>query len=156
MRKTLLFTLCYAFIGGILLLPTHGMAKTYKWVDENGVTQYTATPPPAADYKTIKDPAKPAVDPVKAQGELEKRLEDFNKRQEEQSKAKAEATKQAEEIATAEKNCAQAKKNLNVLQNSVRIRYTEKDGSLRFLSNEEREANIKRAQDAIKSYCKEK
>jgi len=156
MRKTLLFALCYTFVAGILLSPSQGVAKTYKWVDDNGVTQYTATPPPAGDYKTIKDPAKPAVDPVKAQGELEERLKAFNKRQDEQSKEKAEATKKAEETATAKKNCEQAKKNLDVLQNRVRIRYTEKDGSLRFLGKEERKANIKRANEAIKSYCKEK
>jgi len=154
MRKTLQNTLCSACITGLLLLPALGVAKTYKWVDENGVTQYTSTPPPTGEFKTVKPPPKPAVNPVKAQGELQKRLEAFDKRREEEGKAKAEASKQSAEVAKTKENCEKAKKNLEMLQTKVRIRYTEKDGSLRFLGDEERQANIKRAQDAIKSYCK--
>jgi len=154
MRKTVLNTLCSACIAGILLLPAQGLAKTYKWVDEDGVTHYTSTPPPTGDFKTIKPPAKPAVDPVKAQGELQKRLEAFDKRRKEEDKTKAEASKQAADIADKKKKCEQARKNLDVLENKVRIRYTEKDGSLRFLSAEEIETNKQRARDAIKSYCK--
>jgi len=154
MRNTLTTLLSLLCIISSFALTETALAKTYKWVDENGVTQYTATPPPTGDFKTIKPPSKPAVDPVKAQGEFDKRLEAFNKRKEETDKAKAEADEQAAKAAEAKKNCEQAKKNLNLLQTKVRVRYKEEDGSVRYLTDEEREANMKRAQGAIKSYCK--
>jgi len=154
MRNTIATLLSLLFIIGSFTLTGTALAKTYKWVDENGVTQYTATPPPNGDFKTIKPPSKPAVDPVKAQGEFDKRLEAFNKRQEKTQKAKKEADEQAAKKADAEKKCAQAKKNLNLFQVKVRVRFAEKDGSARYLTDDERAANIKRAQEAIKSYCK--
>ncbi len=148
---TLLSLLCFI---GVMALSPMALAKTYKWVDENGNTNYTSTPPPTGNFKTIKPPSKPAVDPVKAQSDLKKRLEAFNKRKEETDKAKDEADKLAAKKADYKKKCEQAKKNLNLIQTKVRIRYTEDDGSTRYLTDDERAAKLKRAQDAIKSYCK--
>ena len=154
MRNTLATLLSLFCLAGSITLAETALAKTYKWVDENGVTQYTATPPPEGDFKTIKAPAKPAVDPAKAQSDLEERLEAFNKRKEDTEKANKEASDLAAKDAEAKKNCDQAKKNLNLLKTKVRIRYKEKDGSSRYLTDDEREANMKKANDAIKSYCK--
>ena len=154
MRNTLTTLLSLLCVVGSLALTELAVAKTYKWVDEDGVTQYTATPPPTGDFKTLTPPPKPAVDPVKAQGDFEKRLEAFNKRQEETSKTKKQADEQAAKSAAAKKDCEQAKKNLNLLQAKVRIRYTDKDGTVRYLTDEEREAKLKNANDDIKSFCK--
>lgn len=154
MRNTTipLMTLVFAMIGLLQTQPV--LAKFYKWVDENGVTQYTATPPPKGDFKTVKPPPKPAVEPAKAQSEFQKRVDAFKKRREATEKAKKEADEQAAKDAEAKKNCEQAKKNLNLLQTKVRVRYTEKDGSVHYLTDEERAAKLQRANDAIKSYCK--
>lgn len=154
MRNTLTAVLSLLLVLASFAVTETAFAKTYKWVDENGATHYTATPPPNGDFKTIKAPSKPAVDPVKAKGEFDKRLEAFNKRKEETDKTKKEADEQAAKKAEAKKNCEQAKKNLNLLQVKVRVRYTGEDGTVRYLTDEEREANLKRAKDAIKSYCK--
>ncbi len=154
MRNTLTTLLSLLFLLGNFAVANIASAKMYKWVDESGVTQYTATPPPNGDFKTIKPPSKPAVDPVKAKGEFDKRLENFNKRQEETNKAKKEADKKAAKKAEYKKNCDKAKKNLNLLQTKVRVRYTDEDGSVRYLTDDERAANLKRAQEAVKSYCK--
>lgn len=154
MRNTLTTLLSLAYLLGSFAVANVAFAKTYKWVDENGATHYTATPPPNGNFKTIKPPSKPAVDPVKAKGEFSKRIEAFNKRQEESNKAKKEADKLAAKKSEDKKNCAKAKKNLNLLQTKVRVRYTDKDGSVRYLTDDERAANLKRAQEAMKSYCK--
>lgn len=154
MRITLPNLLSLLCLIGSIMLTQPLLAKTYKWVDENGVTQYTATPPPTGDFKAIKAPSKPAVDPAKAQSELEKRLEAFTKRKDDTNKAQKEADDAATKTAESKKNCEQAKKNLNLLITKVRVRYKEKDGSSRYLTDDEREANMKRAQDAIKKYCK--
>jgi len=154
MRNTLTTLLSLLCIIGTAAITDTALAKTYKWVDENGVTQYTATPPPSGDFKTIKPPSKPAVDPAKAQGEFDKRLEAFNKRKEETDKSQKQADEAAAKTAEAKKNCEQAKKNLNLLQTKVRVRYKEEDGSVRYLTDAEREEKLNRAKDAIKSHCK--
>lgn len=146
--------LCITGLMALLALNTPAaMAKTYKWVDENGVTQYTATPPPKGDFTAIKKPPKPAVDPVKAKSEFEKRQEAFQKRRDETSKAKEESDKLAAKAAENSKKCQQARKNMTNFTTNSRIRITDKDGTVRNMPEEERQASIKRAQEAIDSYC---
>ncbi|MCK4742404.1 MAG: DUF4124 domain-containing protein [Sulfuriflexus sp.] len=144
---TLLSLLC--LMGSIALTET-ALAKTYKWVDENGNTQYTATPPPTGDFKTIKAPAKPAVDPAKAQSDLDKRLEAFTKRKDDANKAQKEADEEATNNANKKSNCDQAKKNLTTIKTKVIVRKA--DGNI--LTEKERSDRIKTANDAIKKYCK--
>jgi len=130
------------------------LAKTYKWVDENGVTQYTSTPPPKGDFKSIKKPPKPAIDPQKAKSNFDKRTDAFKKRTDDAGKAKAESDKLAAKAADDKKKCDQARKNLANFNAKSRIRVTDKDGTVRNMPEEERQASIKNAQEAIDSYCK--
>lgn len=153
MRITLASLLSLLCLVGSLALTETALAKTYKWVDENGNTQYTATPPPTGDFKTIKPPAKPAVDPAKAKSNLDKRLEDFNKRKDDTNKSKKEADKKAVNNSKLKANCDQAKKNLNLLKTKVRIRSSE-NGEGNFLTDKERGDRLKIANEAIKKYCK--
>jgi len=148
---SLLSLLC--LMGGMALTET-ALAKTYKWVDENGATHYSSTPPPTGDFKTMKEPSKPAVDPEKAQSDIDKRLGDFNKRLEEDAKAQKEADAAAAKSAENKQNCALAKKNLNLLKTKVRVKIRDKSGATHYQTDEERAANIKRAQDQINAFCK--
>lgn len=150
MRITLPNLLSLLCLIGSIMLTQPLLAKTYKWVDENGVTQYTATPPPTGDFKAIKAPAKPAVDPAKAQSELEKRLEAFTKRKDEANKAQKEADEKATNDANKRANCEQARKNLTTINTKVIARKA--DGSI--LTEKERADRVKKANAAIKKYCK--
>lgn len=147
----------FSGLAGIILcslfLNSPAMARLYKWVDENGVTQYTQTPPPKGDFTDIKPPAKPAVDPAQAKSALDKRLEGFNKRRDDLGKSKAEANKQAAEKAEKTAKCKKARENLAFLQTHARIRSKDRDGKVTMLPEEQRQARIKQANDAIKGYC---
>jgi hypothetical protein len=139
--------------GSLLCLTTPAMAKLYKWVDENGVTQYTQTPPPKGGFSQVKPPPKPPVDPQQAQSELEERLEAFQQRRDDAAKSKAEANKKADEQAEKAAKCEKARKNLTYLQTHARVRATDKAGKATLLSEEQRQARIKQANEAIKEYC---
>ena len=154
MRNTLASLLSLFCLIGSMTMAEIALAKTYKWVDENGVTQYSSTPPPTGDFEALKGPSKPAIDPAKAQGEMDKRLEAFDKRKEEAENAKKESDAAAAKASQDKKNCALAKKNLNLLQTKVRIKIKDKDGKIHYQTDDERTANIKRAKEAIKSFCK--
>ena len=146
----LLVAVCLA---SLLAMSTPAAAKLYKWVDENGVTQYTATPPPKADFKELKEPPKPAVPPAKAKTDLEQRIEDFNKRRDEGAKSKAEADKKAAELAQQKADCAQAKTNLSYYETHTRIKFKDKDGNITFLGEDQRQAKMQEIRDRIKKLC---
>jgi hypothetical protein len=154
MNNKLFTTVTAAFFAGLLCLAGPATARLYKWVDENGVTQYTQTPPPKGDFSSVKPPPKPAVDPQQAQSEMEKRLEAFQQRRDDSAKSKAEADKQAAERAEKTKKCEKARKNLTFLQTHARVRTTDKEGNATLLPEEKRQEKIKQANDAIKKYCK--
>jgi hypothetical protein len=154
MFNKLFCTVTAAIFGSLLCLATPAMAKLYKWVDENGVTQYTQTPPPKGDFSQVKPPPKPAVDPQRAQDKLEIRLDAFQQRRDDAAKSKAEADKQAAERAEKAAKCKKARKNLTFLQSHARVRTTDKDGNATLLPEEKRQEKIKTANEAIKKYCK--
>jgi hypothetical protein len=154
MFNKLFCTVSAAIFGSLLCLATPAMAKLYKWVDENGVTQYTQTPPPKGDFSQVKPPPKPAVDPQQAQSEMEKRLEAFQQRRDDAAKSKTEADKQAAEQSEKAVKCEKARKNLAFLESHPRIRTTDKGGNATLLPEEKRQEKIKQANDAIKEYCK--
>lgn len=147
-------TMIAVIFAGLLCLSSPAMAKLYKWVDENGVTQYTQTPPVKSDFSQVKPPPKPAVDPKKAQSDLNKRLEAFQKRRDDTTKNKTEADKKAKENADKAEKCKKARKNLTYLQTHSRIRNKDKDGNVTLLAEEKRQEKIKQANDAIRDYCK--
>lgn len=140
-------------IAGLCLLPSQpSLAKTYKWVDENGVTQYTQTPPPKGDYKSIKT-TKPAVDPETAKKQLQDRVDAYDERRKQAADSKAEANKQAANTAKKQADCDKAKKNLEYFETHTRIRFTDKDGNVSYLPEEERQKKMAASRENIKKLC---
>jgi len=147
-------TVSTAIFGTLLCLTSPAMAKLYKWVDENGVTQYTQTPPPKGNFSQVKPPPKPVVDPQKASDNLELRIDAFKERRDNAAKHKAEADKTAAEKSEKAEKCKKARKNLTFLQTHNRVRTIDKDGNATQLGEEKRQEKIKTANEAIKQYCK--
>ena len=143
-----------ASLAALLVMSPPAAAKLYKWVDENGVTQYTAYPPPKGDYKNIKAPPKPAVEPAKAKSDLEQRIEDFNKRRDDGSKSKAEADKKSAEAAENKAKCAKAKQNLEYYETHPRIKFKDNDGQVSVLGEEQRQKKMQDIRDVIIQVCK--
>ena len=138
--------------------------KVYKWVDEDGVTHYTTTPPDDQQFQQIKvSPNEPpsAVEAVAAvdgeatatpeEGAEEEPEETFlERRQREQ--AEREAQRREREMLAAE--CSRAQRALTFYTTHTRINEPTADGAdVRRITEEERQSHIRTAQDRVARYC---
>jgi hypothetical protein len=119
----------------------------YKWTDDTGKVQFTQTPPAgrqsvfvatATGAQTASPDAEPeiktpATAATKPDGTMEGKMEALP----EKDPAK----------------CQQAKANLNSLKSKARIRLTSPDGTQRFITDDERNAQIKLAEENIGVHC---
>lgn len=104
--------------------------KFYRWTDSNNITHYSKQPPKGTNAELINTKTfKPVAQTQKEQ---------------KQDKADDEAS----EI------CKTAQANLKALQGEGVIKLRDEYGKQKELNKEEREAQKKRAQEAIKTYCK--
>ena len=138
-------------------------AQLYKWVDENGKTQYSDKPPPSSNVKNeqkLKIHSTPASgstantededDAGKPKTLADERLEYDKRRQERleqksQQKAKAEENKQ---------KCVDAQSKLRVFSESPRLRMPDGKGGLVYVDDNVRQQKINEANEAVKTFCK--
>lgn len=143
------------------LLPWLTGAAVYRWVDENGVVNYTQLKPEGVDAELVSDtgqrtpaarPARPApAIPATDQGqtlteEQQQMLSDLQA---------AEQARQAEIARVREANCQEARDLLQRLTSRGRIRIAGPDGEERVMPEEERQRRIDEAQRAIVANCSE-
>ena len=117
----------------------HAATQVYKWVDENGVTHYTDTPPKEGwqyEERVVLDAT--AVEPMPAD-------------------AAAAASQAAKPTGPSMKgNCEIARKNVDTLTNSPVVTMDrDGDGASEALDTTQRAAELARAQDLVKVYCTE-
>lgn len=137
-----------------LALPATATAAIYKWVDENGQTVYSETPPPAGvERMHIKGAPPPPVDPEQAMQELRDRAKALDQRRDERTGNETEAQQNAERQKRTQENCEILRKNLSVLNSGRRIRETGSDGEQAFLDETQLAARLKETQDRINKEC---
>lgn len=159
-RVTALATVLTA---GLACAGAAGAADVYRWVDENGVVNYSQTAPdnargtvervrtasgrgtrslaPAPSPARAGAPATPANDLTAEQQALKEQLEADEREQ---------LARIARERADA---CRKNRDLLNELTTYARIRVTDADGTMRILPEEERRARIKDVQARVVEYC---
>jgi len=132
----------------------------YKWVDKQGVTQYSTTPPPAGTPVTTL-PATPAV-PADAASQAKtdaQRLADEAKRREDE-RVRESSHRQAEEQAArrsaAERLqlCARAREQLAVVTRQGPVYRYNEGGERIFLEDSARDAEIARLRAQVARYCR--
>ncbi len=137
-----------------------GADEVYRWVDENGVVNYTQLKPRDADVETIttdsggaravnNEPVAPVPVTSAATGEpmsaeQEKMLEGLRA---------AEQARQDEIARIKSENCQQSRDVLNRLTLKDRIRIRGADGEYRIMPEDERQDRISKAQENIALYC---
>jgi len=135
----------------LLLFAGSASAAMYKWVDEDGNTHYTQSPPPGdIQAETIGPP--PEVDTkqaVKQLQEQEKKLEEFEKQRQETAE---EQRKKEEEIARKKANCELGRKRL-ASYTEPRVKFVQPDGTRVRATEEERQEQIKKSQEMIDEFC---
>lgn len=146
MRSRYLFAI--SAFASLLIAPlavVHADDQVYRWVDAKGVPHYSDSPPPddamSAREITVRN-APPAAAPV-SEGEGEA------------TAAAAPAATSASAIAASRLQfCERAKENLKTLQESGDVMQDlDGDGVKDLLNADQRDAERKRAQNAIAFYC---
>ena len=139
--------LCLLGVGQI------AQARIYKWVDKDGVVQYTQTPPPAGVSSSEIKPPPPPPDAAAAAKQLQQTQAEFNKSRDESIKAGEEQQKEKQQAADRKQKCEQARLREQSLQRP-RVKVVGKDGERRRMTEDERQAGLAKAREMVNKLCK--
>lgn len=137
-----------------LAAPLVAAETVYKWVDEQGVTQFSALPPAGQTAEKLKveapEAAPSAATDTKSAADDDGRPKDITK-----GVANPSAADLAQEEKKRAENCATAKRNLESLNTRVHVRIKdEKTGEDRYLTPEEHAKWTKDSALRVDEYCK--
>ena len=156
MTRLLAILLALAFSGA-------ATAQTYKWTDKNGRTQYGDIPPgDASNVTSLKGPRgapapEPAPEAKKDAAAKDKPLtpeQAFQKRQKERNEADQKAAQERAQAQEKRANCEYAQANLRTLQSGQRVMTTNAAGERVYVDDDQRAAQVTRAQQAVADWCK--
>ena len=149
----------------LILSSAPAVADLSKWVDENGKVHYSDQPPPAnVKAKTLRStPGTPPLTSASgvAASSAPPAVKTIAEREAELKKAqkakKEAADKAAQEQArkdTENANCAAAQQSLRTLQDGMRMVEIDANGERSYISDEQRQQRIAKAQQDISTLCK--
>lgn len=144
----------------LMLSSTNTFAALNKWVDTNGKVHYSDQPPPAnVKAKTLrstpaaKEPAKADNAPAAPKTIAEREAEWKKDQQSKKETAEKTAQEQAE-AGEKKENCAAAQQSLKMLQYGARLSEIDANGERYYLSDEQRQQRIAKAQQAVSNWCR--
>lgn len=144
----------FRFGFALILLAIAGLAQAgvYKWVDEKGVTHYSSTPHDSSAQQIKIQP--PAASTENSSQSSNMRLWEANEsmKKSREQRQQREAMEQQEKQEKA-RRCDAARQRLQSLQEYDRIYSRNKQGEKEYWDDATKDAEIKRAQDAIRSNC---
>jgi hypothetical protein len=126
-------------------------AQLYKYVDKNGKTIYSDSPPPDADTKAVNVRPAGGNAPQKSAVERDKESEKGRKAASESAKKGNES---AEKQAQNEQRCAAARNNYQIFQDGGRIQQMNDKGEREYLTDEQIEAGREKARREMDEACK--
>ena len=126
-------------------------AAMFKWTDADGNIQYGQHPPAGANAQQIR--AAPAPKSATTGKSPQQQVEELDKRLEAEQQHKAEADEKKQVAENRKINCANARKNLEQLGYGGHRLMHMPDGSYQRLDEEQKQALIKKNQDAVKEFC---
>lgn len=145
-----------AWVGVSLLLasisPLAGAETVYKWVDEHGVTQFSALPPTGRNAEKLKVEAPEAAPGAAG---AKPAADDGRPKDITNGVANPSAADLAREEKKRTENCATAKRNLESLNTRSHVRIKdEKTGEDRYLTPDEHTQWKKDSALRVDEYCK--
>jgi Domain of unknown function (DUF4124) len=148
-RAGLLLPACLVIL--CMLMPSLSTAEVYKWVDNDGKTNYTQIPPPPGyEWEAVRETASPAATPAPPATVLQERFEEQQKDRENKAAVAGQEKKNAEIM---QLNCDAATGNLEALELGGNRMYKTADGEYLRLSGEERQQRIDQAKQQMEKYC---
>lgn len=141
-------------VAALIALAGSADAQLYKWVDKDGRTQYTDTPPPPDARSSSQIRTQAAGATPSGPGSVAEQEKAFQKRRADAAKASTKSEEDAKAAAANAERCTQAKSYLATLNDGGRIVRTNAKGEREFLDDATIEAEKKRAQSAVAESCK--
>jgi hypothetical protein len=152
LMRLLALTRPLLLLSAICLYSSASIAEMYKWVDADGNTNYTQSPPPAGtEAKTLKPP--PTIDPEHAKSQLENRKKILQEARDRRKQTTDDKNKQKQEQAEQKAQCEKARKRLASYQRP-RVNLLDKDGNPSRATEEQRQENLEKSRESIKKLCK--
>ncbi len=130
----------------LLLAPLVGQAALYKWVDANGVTHYSETPPQNGKAATLNVRAGTANGTAASQEDWSAKEADFQRR-------KMDAVTQERDQANRKQQCAEARDHLARMKEASRIYQVNADGQRVYLDDQSAAASIASLEAVISKNC---
>jgi hypothetical protein len=123
----------------------------YRWVDPQGVTHYTQSPPETAPYQTLKGPPRPAdAQPANDAGGNSDDTTPAGDQAQQQAQADPAAKMTPEQR---EQKCLGEQKRLASLERRPQVLLQYPDGRVKRLSEDERQAEIVNTKNRVGKYC---
>lgn len=143
-----------------LMASTAVWAEVYRWTDENGVTHFSQTPPPAGQEADIAD----VPDSVPAQGQAPAAGIDFDGSGTAADPGMSAADLRRQEIAESrdrqqserealEALCRQTRNRLELIEPNRRVYYTDEDGETVRMDDQERVDEVEQLRNFIDNNC---
>lgn len=140
-------------LGVILIAASFSAHGTfYKWVDANGVTQYTQTPPPSGQYQEMHSPPPPSGSTAE-QTQQATTAEKQDPPTDSKETPPPDPREMAKQLAAREQNCHLAQQRLTQLENHARLRYKAEDGTIHVMSEEEKQAKLIETRKMAEEMC---
>lgn len=140
-------------VSAALLLSFSVHAQIYKWIDENGQTNYSQQPPESGQAETVDVPPPPPINPDEARDEVQELIEQQQAADQAELEAEQQAREQAEQQAALQENCRIAQENLRSYQNNPGRRVMDQEGNVTRLTEEDRQQKIQEFQEQVELYC---
>ncbi len=128
------------------------LAEMYKWIDDEGNTHYTQSPPPGdIQAKKIKPP--PKIDSTQAVEQLQHRQKQLEESRIQRNKTAEQKREKQRELEKQRAECEQAKARLASYERP-RVNLLDKDGNPTRATEEQRQAELARSKELVKQLCK--
>ncbi len=131
------------------------VSGVYRWVDENGKTHYGDRPPAEQQADEIKQKQTSSPNsPPSQNNSAETRQRLLDRYEQEREEKKEAARKKREEAEKRKRNCELARKRLKYYESYPLLYEKLPDGERRYLSAEEKDADMRKLREAVEHWCK--
>ena len=132
------------------------LAQLYKYVDKDGKTVYSDTPPASADSKQINVPVSRPTDapPAAAPKSAVERDKDLEKGRKSAADKQKKSDEEAARLAQNELRCTQLKSNYETYSQGGRIQKTNDKGEREIMSDAEIDSARERTRREMEEACK--
>jgi len=131
-------------------------AGMYRWVDDSGAVVYSQAPPPdGREARSVAPPPPPSSSADAERQQLEGRLKQADEARKKQQEAEKKQQEPSAKDTDRRRNCEAARQNLELIQNRPpQTRFQMPNGEYRRFTDEEREAELKKAREFVDKNCR--